>query len=37
VLAIAGMGLLLAWEAWLGIRWLGTQFDRFDLATELRP
>jgi hypothetical protein len=37
VLAIAGMCLLLAWEAWLGLRWLGTQFDRFDLATELRP
>jgi len=37
LLAIAGMGLLLAWEAWLGLRWLGTQFDRFDLATELRP
>jgi len=37
VLAIAGMCLLLCWEASLGLRWLGTRFDRFDLATELRP
>jgi len=37
VLAIVGMCLLLAWEAWLGVRWLGTRFERFDLATELRP
>lgn len=36
-LAIAGMCLLLSWEASLGLRWLGTRFDRFDLATELRP
>jgi len=29
--------LILSVEAWVGIRWLGERFERFDLSTELRP
>jgi hypothetical protein len=28
---------LLALEVWLGVRWLGSRFEHFDLCVELRP
>jgi putative ABC exporter len=36
-IAVIGMALLLAFEAWIGIRWLGNRFEAFDLSAELRP
>jgi hypothetical protein len=36
-LAVAAVFVLLSLEFWLGIRWLGTRFEHFDLSTELRP
>jgi len=36
-LAVAAVFVLLATEAWLGVRWLGHQFEKFDLSAELRP
>jgi hypothetical protein len=36
-LAVISMAVLLAFEAWLGIRWLGNRFEAFDLSSELRP
>lgn len=36
-LAVAAVFVLLALEAWLGVRWLGHQFEKFDLSAELRP
>ena len=36
-LAVAAGFSLLALEAWLGVRWLGNRFERFDLSAELRP
>lgn len=36
-LAVAAVFALLATEAWLGVRWLGHQFEKFDLSAELRP
>jgi hypothetical protein len=37
VLAVAAAFVLLAVEAWLGVRWLGGRFEQFDLSAELRP
>jgi len=37
VFAVAAAFALLAVEAWVGIRWLGERFERFDLSAELRP
>jgi hypothetical protein len=37
VLAVAAAFSLLALEAWLGVRWLGSRFEHFDLSAELRP
>jgi hypothetical protein len=36
-IAVVAIALLLAFEAWVGIRWLGTRFEAFDLSAELRP
>jgi len=36
-LAVAAVFLLLSVEFWLGVRWLGTRFEQFDLSAELRP
>ena len=36
-LAVAAVSILLAIEAWLGVRWLGSRFEQLDLSTELRP
>jgi ABC-2 type transport system permease protein len=36
-LAVAAVFVLLAAEAWLGIRWLGGRYEHFDLSAELRP
>lgn len=36
-LAVAAALMLLSVEFWLGVRWLGTRFERFDLSAELRP
>jgi len=36
-LAVAAVFILLGVEFWLGIRWLGARFERFDLSAELRP
>ena len=36
VAAIA-MTMLLGFEAWLGIRWLGNRFEQLDISSELRP
>jgi hypothetical protein len=35
--AVIAMAILLGFEAWLGIRWLGGRFEAFDLSSELRP
>jgi hypothetical protein len=35
--AVVAMAALLAFEAWIGIRWLGGRFEEFDLSAELRP
>ncbi len=37
VLAVVVVFSLLAYEAWLGVRWLGDRFQHFDLSAELRP
>ncbi len=37
VLAVVVVFSLLAYEAWLGVRWLGGRFEQFDLSAELRP
>jgi hypothetical protein len=37
VLAVVAVFVLLAMEAWLGVRWLGSRFEHFDLSAELRP
>ncbi len=36
-LAVAAVFVLLAAEAWLGVRWLGGRYEHFDLSAELRP
>jgi ABC-2 type transport system permease protein len=36
-LAVVAVFMLLGVEFWLGIRWLGTRFEQFDLSAELRP
>jgi ABC-2 type transport system permease protein len=36
-MAVAGVFILLAMEAWLGVRWLGSRFEQLDLSAELRP
>lgn len=36
-IAVVGVFAILSLEAWLGIRWLGSRFDDFDLSSELRP
>jgi MFS family permease len=36
-LAVAAVFILLAIEAWLGVRWLGSRFEQLDLSAELRP
>jgi ABC-2 type transport system permease protein len=36
-LAVAAVFILLAMEAWLGVRWLGSRFEQLDLSVELRP
>jgi hypothetical protein len=35
--AVIAMTLLLGFEAWLGIRWLGNRFEELDISSELRP
>lgn len=35
--AVIAMTVLLAVEAWLGIRWLGNRFEELDISSELRP
>jgi hypothetical protein len=37
VLATVPVLAILAAEIWLGVHWLGTRFERFDLSSELRP
>jgi ABC-2 type transport system permease protein len=37
VIAVPGVFAILAVEAWLGIGWLGSRFEDFDLSSELRP
>jgi hypothetical protein len=37
VLAVVVIAALLAFEAWLGIRWLGGRFEALDISSELRP
>ncbi len=37
VLAVAAVFTLLAVEAGLGVRWLGSRFEHFDVSAELRP
>lgn len=36
-IAVLGVFAILSVEAWLGIWWLGSRFDAFDLSSELRP
>jgi ABC-2 type transport system permease protein len=36
-MAVIVMAVLLAYEAWLGIRWLGDRFEDLDISSELRP
>ncbi len=36
-LATAGVLAVLSGELWLGLRFLGTRFEKFDLSVELRP
>jgi ABC-2 type transport system permease protein len=36
-LAVAAVFVLLAMEAWLGVRWLGSRFEHLDLSAELQP
>jgi len=35
--AVIAVALLLGFEAWLGIRWLGNRFEALDISSELRP
>ena len=35
--AVIAMTALLGFEAWLGIRWLGSRFEKLDISSELRP
>jgi ABC-2 type transport system permease protein len=35
--AVIAMTVLLGFEAWLGIRWLGNRFEDLDISSELRP
>jgi ABC-2 type transport system permease protein len=35
--AVIAMTVLLGFEAWLGIRWLGNRFEALDISSELRP
>jgi hypothetical protein len=35
--AVIAMMVLLGFEAWLGIRWLGNRFEQLDISSELRP
>jgi ABC-2 type transport system permease protein len=35
--AVIAMTVLLGFEAWLGIRWLGNRFEGLDISSELRP
>ncbi len=35
--AAIAMTMLLGFEAWLGIRWLGNRFEKLDISSELRP
>ncbi|HET9862298.1 MAG TPA: hypothetical protein VFP37_02575, partial [Steroidobacteraceae bacterium] len=35
-LAVIAMAALLAFEVWLGIRWLGNRFEALDISSELR-
>ena len=36
-LAAGAVFAVLATEAWIGLRWLGARFEKFDLSSELRP
>lgn len=36
-LAVIAMAALLGLEIWLGVRWLGSRFEKLDLSSELRP
>jgi hypothetical protein len=36
IVAVIAMAVLLAFEAWLGIRWLGNRFEELDISSELR-
>jgi hypothetical protein len=35
--AIIAIAALLGFEAWLGVRWLGSRFEELDVSSELRP
>jgi ABC-2 type transport system permease protein len=35
--AVIAMAVLLGFEAWIGIRWLGNRFEDLDISSELRP
>jgi hypothetical protein len=35
--ALIGIAMLLGFEVWLGIRWLGNRFEAMDISSELRP
>jgi ABC-2 type transport system permease protein len=37
VVALIAMLAILIGEVWIGVRWLGGRFERFDLSSELRP
>jgi hypothetical protein len=37
ILALIAVLAILGAEVWLGVRWLGGRFERFDLSSELRP
>ena len=37
VLAVAAVFTVFTVEAWLGVRWLGSHFEHFDVSAELQP
>ena len=37
VIAVVAMFVLLSFEAWLGVQWLGKRFEGLDISSELRP
>ena len=35
--AVIAVAVLMGFEAWLGVRWLGSRFEELDISSELRP